>query len=118
VTYTNPHRWLPGFRPAETHASVCALLTHYLFAYGPSTPRQFARWLGIVPRYAALLFDELGDAVERVSLEGEPSWTLAGDARTRSAPHRGLRLLPYFDAYIVAGQPRDWLFRGRPPLVH
>lgn len=23
-----------------------------------------------------------------------------------------MRLLPYFDAYIVAGQPREWLFPG------
>lgn len=112
VTYTNPHRWLPGFSPAETHASVRALLTRYLYAYGPATPQQFARWLGIAPRYAAALFDELGDAIERVLLDSEPSWTLAEDARTISAPHRGVRLLPYFDTYIVAGQPREWLFPG------
>ncbi len=112
VTYTNPQRWLPGFRPAEAHASVRELLTRYLYAYGPATPQQFARWLGISPRYAATLFDELGDAVERVLLDGEPSWTLVGDARPSSAPHCGVRLLPYFDAYIVAGQPRELLFPG------
>ena len=25
-------------------------------------------------------------------------------------PHRGIRLLPYFDAYVVAGQPRERLY--------
>jgi hypothetical protein len=112
VTYTNPHRWLPGFRPAEMRVSVRALLTRYLYAYGPATPRQFAKWLGIAPLDAAALFGELGDAIERVLLDSEPSWTLAGDAQTTSASHRGVRLLPYFDAYIVAGQPREWLFPG------
>ena len=27
-------------------------------------------------------------------------------------PQRGLRLLPYFDAYVVGGQPRDRLYPG------
>jgi Winged helix DNA-binding domain len=27
-------------------------------------------------------------------------------------PHRGICLLPYFDAYLVAGQPRDRLYPG------
>jgi hypothetical protein len=112
VTYTNPHRWLPGFRPAEPRASLRALLTRYLHAYGPATPPQFAKWLGIAPPYAAALFKELGDAVECVLLEGEPSWTLAGDTRAPSAPHHGVRLLPYFDAYVVGGQPRERLFPG------
>ena len=112
VTYTNPHRWLPGFRPAETKASLRALLTSYLYSYGPARPQHFAKWLGIPQRYAAAMFNELGDEVERVLLDSESSWSLAGDTRTPSAPHRGVRLLPYFDAYIVAGQPREWLFPG------
>lgn len=101
-----------GLPAAETHASVRALLARYLYVYGLATPQQFAKWLGIAPRYAAVLFDELGDAVERVLLDSEPSWALPGDARTPSAPHRGVRLLPYFDAYIVPGQPQEWLFLG------
>jgi hypothetical protein len=113
VTYTNPQRWLPGFRPAQERASVHELLTRYLYAYGPATPQQFARWLGIAPRYATAVFDELGDAIERILLDGKPSWTLAGDTRTPGEPHRGVRLLPYFDAYIVAGQPRQRLFPGQ-----
>ena len=29
---------------------------------------------------------------------------------TSTAAHRGIRLLPYFDAYVVAGQPRERLY--------
>jgi hypothetical protein len=114
VTYTNPHRWLPGFRPAAGEAPVRELLTRYLYAYGPATPPHFAKWLGTPPRYAATLFDELegNDAVQRVDVDGEPSWTVAGDTQIPAEPHRGVRLLPYFDAYIVAGQPRDRLYPG------
>ncbi len=37
---------------------------------------------------------------------------MAGDTATPPRPHRGLWLLPYFDAYVVAGQPRDRLYPG------
>jgi hypothetical protein len=112
VTYTNPHRWLPGFRPADGDAALRTLVTRYLYAYGPATPAHFARWLAISPRYAAGLFGQLAGELERVELDGEPGWTAAGDTATPPRPHRGIRLLPYFDAYLVAGQPRERLYPG------
>ncbi|HYY78417.1 MAG TPA: winged helix DNA-binding domain-containing protein [Actinomycetes bacterium] len=112
VTYTNPHRWLAGFRPGDGDAALRALVTRYLYAYGPATPQHFARWLSIPPRRAVQLFDELAGELEQVELDGEPGWTLAGDTGTPQQPHRGLRLLPYFDAFVVAGQPREWLYPG------
>jgi hypothetical protein len=112
VTYTNPHRWLPGFRPADPDRAVRALVARYLHAYGPATPRHFARWLGIPPRHAVQLFQELADELQSVELEGELAWTLAGDTGTPDRPHRGIRLLPYFDSYVVAGQPRERLYPG------
>ena len=112
VTYTNPHRWLPGFRPDEGGAALRTLVTRYLYAYGPATPPHFARWLNIAPRRATELFDGLGPALERVVMDGEPAWVVAGDTEVPPRPHRGVRLLPYFDAYAVAGQPRDKLYPG------
>ena len=112
VTYTNPHRWLPGFRPADGDTALRTLVTRYLYAYGPATPQHFARWLSIPPRYAAGLFGQLAGELERVELDGQPAWTAAGDTGTPPRPHRGIRLLPYFDAYLVAGQPRERLYPG------
>ena len=112
VTYTNPRRWLPGFRPADAEAALRTLLTGYLYAYGPATPQHFAKWLGIPPRYAAAQFGRMASGLETVELAGEPAWTLAGDTATPPRPHRGIRLLPYFDAYLVASQPRDRLYPG------
>jgi hypothetical protein len=112
VTYTNPRRWLPGFRPADGDTALRALVTRYLRAYGPATPRHFAQWIGVPPRYAAGLFSRLAGELERVDLDGEPAWTCAGDTGTPAGPHRGVRLLPYFDQYVVAGQPREWLYPG------
>jgi hypothetical protein len=112
VTYTNPHRWLPGFRPDDGDAALRTLVARYLFAYGPATSQHFAKWLSIPPRRAAELFDKLADELEAVELEGEPAWTSAGDTEVPGEPHRGIRLLPYFDAFVVAGQPRERLFPG------
>jgi hypothetical protein len=111
VTYTNPHRWLPGFRPDNGEAALRALITRYLYAYGPATPQHFARWLTIPPRRAVELFDGLAGELERVDVDGEPAWVVAGDTEV-PGPHRAVRLLPYFDAYAVVGQPRAKLYPG------
>ena len=59
VTYTNPHRWLPGFRLDDPDRALRGLVRRYLHAYGPATPPHLARWLGISPRPAAALFDHM-----------------------------------------------------------
>ena len=112
VTYTNPHRWLPGFVPEDGATASRALLRAYLHAYGPANPANFARWLAIAPKRALTLFDEAVDDLDPVELEGVPAWTLAGDTSAPETPVPGIRLLPYFDAFVVAGQPRELLYPG------
>jgi acetyl esterase/lipase len=112
VTYTNPHRWLPGFRPDDGAPAVRALVGRYLYAYGPATPQHFARWLNIPPRRAVELFDDLAPDLDQVEVDGRPACTLAGDTGTPPEPPRGVHLLPYFDAFVVVGQPREWLYPG------
>jgi hypothetical protein len=117
VTYTSPRRWLPGFRPEPGPAAVSHLVTRYLGAYGPATPKQFARWLAANETWATRAF-EAAPLVE-VTLAGEPgvAYLPAGDdAKPEPLPDSrpgSLRLLPYFDAYGVGGHPRHRLFPGR-----
>jgi hypothetical protein len=112
VTYTNPRTWLPSFRPDDGDRAIQALLRRYLHAYGPATPQHFARWLAIPPRHAADLFAAGTDDLDTVDFDGQRSWIVAGDTDTPAERHRGVRLLPYFDAFVVAGQPRERLFPG------
>jgi hypothetical protein len=112
VTYTNPHRWLPNWHGVDRDEAVRTLVTRYLHAYGPATPHQFAKWMGIPPASAVKLFDTLASWLDYVEVDGEPGYTVAGDTATPPDPHRGIRLLPYFDAFAVAGQPRQWLYPG------
>ena len=113
VTYTSPRRWLPGFRPANQLEALGELVRRYLYSYGPAAPQHFARWLAAPNRWAADLFDSLGAELEQVELAGSPAWVNAGDAAAPSAPPEGVRLLPYFDAYVVGGYPREMLYPGR-----
>jgi hypothetical protein len=108
VTYTHPRRWLPGFRPDDPEVALRTLVSRYLHAYGPSTPAYFATWLNIPVQLATELFA----VVEAVTLDGEQAWVELGDTTAPSEGPRGVRLLPYFDAFVVASQPRLRLFAG------
>ncbi|MFG1614004.1 winged helix DNA-binding domain-containing protein [Nonomuraea wenchangensis] len=104
VTYTAP----PAAAPAED--GLGELVRGYLTAYGPATPEQFAQWAGGPVRWAAGAFERAG--LEEVLFEGRPAWVVAGDTAAPEEPPRGVRLLPYFDAYVVAGRPRELLYPG------
>ncbi|GAA3714982.1 winged helix DNA-binding domain-containing protein [Nonomuraea antimicrobica] len=86
------------------------LVRNYLRAYGPATPAHFAQWAGGPVTWAAQAFKRV--ELEEVRLEGQPAWVLAGDTEVPGEPPRGVRLLPYFDAYVVAGRPRELLYPG------
>ncbi|MDF2712382.1 winged helix DNA-binding domain-containing protein [Nonomuraea muscovyensis] len=123
VTYTSPPpaSAVPapgaGGRPDEGASrdsgpvdGAVELLRHYLAGYGPATPDQFAQWLGAPRAWAARLF-EAADA-EPVSFEGRTAWVVRGDTAAPAQAPAGVRLLPYFDAYVVAGRPRELLYAG------
>ena len=114
VTYASPRRWLANPAPDTAATGLTDLLRRYLFAYGPATPQHFARWLNGSPTWAADLFASLDDELQGVEVEGLPAWQLAGEVTGPDA--EGVRLLPYFDAYAVAGQPRTLLFPRRHPI--
>ncbi|MET8327125.1 winged helix DNA-binding domain-containing protein [Streptomyces sp. NPDC005181] len=110
VTYTNP-----GATSLDGPEALAGLVHRYLYAYGPATPRHFAKWLAAPSSWAESVFaDRAGDgAIEEVAYEGGgPAWLVAGDTGFPTGPARGVRLLPYFDAFAIAAQPRERLFPG------
>jgi hypothetical protein len=110
VTYTHP-----GCTPLPGPGALAALIERYLYAYGPATPAHFARWLAAPRPWAAGQFAALAasGAIEEVTFADEgPAWVVAGDTDFPDAPVRGVRLLPYFDAFTIASQPREKLFPG------
>ena len=112
VTYTHPRRLIAGFGPMTAAEAVPGLVERYLLAYGPAAPQHFAKWLGILPRGGVEIFEELTDRLEAVEVEGEVFWAAPGNTDGVAAAANGVRLLPYFDGYVVAGHPRERLFPG------
>ena len=113
VTYTSPTRWLPGFALEPGATALPALVRRYLHAYGPATPAHFAKWLSVSPAWAARLFESMGDGLRWVEIDGVVAAEATGETSMSAERPRGLRLLPYFDAFVVGGQPRELLFPGR-----
>jgi hypothetical protein len=113
VRYTNPRRWLPDFKPAPEQEAFKAVVQRYLYAYGPSTPAHFARWMSIPVTRATKIFDALAGDIEQVNIEGDTGWIVKGDSKMLDTPAQGVRLLPYFDAYGVGCHPREKIFPGK-----
>ncbi|MFF3685357.1 winged helix DNA-binding domain-containing protein [Streptomyces sp. NPDC002187] len=109
VTFTGP-----GVTPMAGPVALAELVRRYLFAYGPAGPQHFAKWLAAPKGWAGDLFAGLADEgrIEEVAFEGERAWVAAGDTEFPATPPRGVRLLPYFDAFVIASQPRERLFPG------
>ncbi|MEV8595900.1 winged helix DNA-binding domain-containing protein [Streptomyces sp. NPDC052012] len=114
VTYTRAPAAAEG--ATRTDEALPAFVRRYLRAYGPATPQHFAKWLAAPTGWASEVFREsaVRGGIEEVEFEGARGWWVAsGDTEFPAAPARGLRLLPYFDAYAVAAQPRERLFPGK-----
>ncbi|WP_328342961.1 winged helix DNA-binding domain-containing protein [Streptomyces violaceus] len=108
ATYTRPPR-------AESVTDALGtFVRRYLHAYGPATPQHFAKWLGAPPGWATTCSESWPPrAVSRRSASrGHRRGWRRGDTDFTDGPARGVRLLPYFDAYVIAGQPRERLFPG------
>lgn len=104
VTYTKP----PAFTPMPQEQALAQLVSRYLHAYGPATSTQFAQWLSAPRDWASRLFAAL-DLTE-FSIEGTSAWS--ADSDMPPATPTGLRLLPYFDVYVVGSHPRTVVYPG------
>ena len=115
VTYTNPRRWLPGFRPAPEDEAIGTVITRYLYAYGPATPQQFAQWIGAPPAWASDQFERHTRKLTKINFDGTSAWVAGRDTDMPAEEdvEGSVLLLPYFDAYVVGSHPRDRLFPGK-----
>ncbi len=109
VSYAHARRWLPAWVDVDTDAALARVVHDFLHAYGPATSAQFAQWLAAPKPWAAELFARL--ELDAVELAGERAWVNAGDTAPGGQPS-GVRLLPYFDAFVVGSHPRSLLFPG------
>jgi hypothetical protein len=108
VTFTHPAtasaRWA-GLPDPEAASPV--VVTAYLSAHGPATVAAFGRWLAggwFGVRRLRTWFEELGDRLVEVELEGDSAYILAEDldGLLATEPTTAVRLLPGFDQWVLA----------------
>jgi Winged helix DNA-binding domain len=113
LTFADPRRWMPELRPAPSDEALPWLLNRYLHDYGPATAAQFAQWVGAPRRFAEDLVTSVASDLQAVDLDGDPAWVNAGDHAFDAEQAQGVRLLPYFDPYVVGSHPRRLVFPGK-----
>jgi winged helix DNA-binding protein len=106
VTYTRPDTWLRSWSPPpDPVEGGVAVLRSYLRAHGPATMKDVAYWWARqAPGKVRPWFDELGDELAEVDVDGRPHLMLAEDVASlrRQPENRDVRLLPAFDQYVLA----------------
>jgi len=109
-------QWLSRYQPMAEEQAKQMLLERYLKAYGPATAKDFAYWSGMPAKEAASVWTSLADRMTEVSLEGQRLFILTEDLKTlreSELPGPVVRLLPYFDVYLLAHAAKDHLIEPR-----
>jgi hypothetical protein len=111
VSFVRPDRWLGTWREVEPLEALETIVRRFLHMHGPTRPENFAHWWGAQAAVVKRLWRSMASNLEAVDVEGDQAWVLAedADAIAASKPDRAVRLLPNFDAYLMAFHPRSRL---------
>ncbi|MET0864705.1 MAG: crosslink repair DNA glycosylase YcaQ family protein, partial [Nakamurella sp.] len=71
-----------------------------------------AQWLAAPVDWAADLFKELADRLTAVDISGTTCQLSSGDGDPPTKRAGGVRLLPYFDSYVIGSRPRAEIYPG------
>lgn len=115
-TYVRADAWVPRWRDVSREDAEGELLRRYLRAFGPATPADFSAWTGIpLSDVRGIWAREEADIVP-VSVGGWSAAVLREDIgrlkRAESAPPP-VRLLPYFDSFLLGHKVREHLVAAR-----
>jgi uncharacterized protein YcaQ len=113
VTFARTDHWLHRhLKKINARAAQQTLLMRYLAAYGPGTPRDFAKWSGIRMPEIRESWEAVKDQLAEVNVEGEPAWLPRKSFKKLCAAAFSepvVRLLPSFDPFLLAHAAKDHL---------
>ena len=112
TTFVRPDRWIPHCHDLPLEEAEDALLRRYLRAFGPTTVHDFAAWSILAVGRAKAIWSRVEGELAPVTLDGRTAWVLRGDlpaVRRAKMDGRSVRLLPYFDSFLMGHRGRDHL---------
>jgi hypothetical protein len=115
VSFIRPDRWLAAWREIDPVDAIQEVMRKFVHMHGPTRPENFIHWWGRASAATKRLWRSMEAEFEEVDVEGDRAWILAADAAAlaHTNPDRCVRLVPNFDAYLMAFHPRSRLVRER-----
>lgn len=116
ITLVRVDQWLPKLKKVSEGEAQQILLRRYLSAYGPATLHDFSKWAGLPVPEAKAAGELLKEELVEVNVEGNAALILRDDydqLRNSALGGQNLRLLPNFDAYLLAHVEKDHLVDSR-----
>jgi hypothetical protein len=110
--YARFDQWLPGvdLKSATRESGQAVVAQSYFNDYGPATAADLQWWSGFSKPDSTRAIEALGDKLVTVSVDGTPYLMLAANLdKLRTAPNQkpqGVRMLPIWDAYLMAYRDR------------
>lgn len=93
----------PTHRTVSRDQAIAEACRRFLWTYGPARPAEMREWLGV---------DAPEPDLEEIDVEGRRTYVLAGDTEFPE-PVPSVRLLPEYDAYVMASREREQLVPER-----
>jgi hypothetical protein len=116
-TFVLPADWL-GRAGSPPEHPLAELAVRYLRAHGPAEPADLAYWAGLSLGQAKEGWHEISDRLTEVQTERGAKWILR--SRTADVPRGPVRLLPWFDEYLMGWRKRDLVVtpEGWEQIIH
>ncbi len=117
-TFVRADAWIPHYRDIPVARAEEELLRIYLRSFGPAQPRDFVAWTQMRHSDAQDIWTRLTNELAPVEVDGGTAWILRKDLPVLQrvpTERRTLRILPYFDSYILGHHERQHLV---PPHHH
>lgn len=115
-TFVRADAWLPAWHDLPVEQAEVLLLRQYLRAFGPATVADFALWSGMTLTEARAIWAREQADLAEVAVEGWQAAVLRADLPVLAGLEAGpapallpVRLLPYFDTFLLGHKDREHL---------
>jgi hypothetical protein len=111
-TFVRADAWIPHWKDLPREQAEELLLHRYLSAFGPATVRDFSLWSGMTLRETREIWARKQSSFTSVNVQGWKAEILWEDLDDLVQAHFGqplIRLLPYFDTFLLGHKQREHL---------